>query len=198
MKSFYLFLFLSMFQSFGQNISEINKDLNLSDTLEFEKEIRIYKDYSNATRIDFFRMFDSGENNWIVYIYYYNKEFKSVTKIDRIDFPKENSGMLKVKDANLIWLNFLICDVEFLPNLKDIDYKLKKASIELEDGEYGISKKKIATLDGVGYTVFVKNGKVENNFIFDSPDCYLKYYPNVDELISYNQILSVIKKEFNL
>lgn len=53
-------------------------------------------------------------------------------------------------------------------------------------------------LDGVGYKVYVRNGKIKNSFEFDNPESYLKHYPTVDELISYNELLSVINKEFNL
>ena len=52
MKIFFLFLSLSMFNCFGQDISEINKNLELAQTLGFEKEIRIYKDYSIKDRIE--------------------------------------------------------------------------------------------------------------------------------------------------
>lgn len=125
MNKIFLFLFLSTFNCFGQDISGINKELNLPDSLGFEKEIRIYKDYSNLTGLDIFRMYDNGKNDWTVVIYHYNKEFKSVTKIEEVKFPKENIGNLKPKDAHTIWLNFLLSDIEYLPNLKDIDYKLK-------------------------------------------------------------------------
>ena len=112
-------------------------------------------------------------------------------------FPKAN-GKLKAKNANLIWLNLLLCDVEYLPSLKEIEYKLKAAFIEFENQQYSILKKTTKYLDGENYLVFVKNGKIENNFNFDNPNIYLKYYPKTDELISYKKILSVIRKGFNL
>lgn len=198
MKFFFIFFFLTVVKCFGQDISEINKSLELSDTLKFETEIRIYKDYSITDRIEVFRMYDEGKSNWTVSIYFYSKNLKQVTKIDEIKFPKENVGKLKPKDANLIWLHILMSDVEFLPNIKDINYKFKKDSIEFEDGEYGIVKKKVYVLDGENYVVFIRNRKIKNSFTFDNPTSYLKHYPTVDELISYNQLLSVIKKEFNL
>jgi hypothetical protein len=198
MRKLVLFLLFTTFHFFGQDISEINKNINLSETLEFEREIRIYKDYSITTSIEIFRMYDEGQNNWTVVIYYYNKEFKTATKINEIQFPKENIGKLKVKDANLIWLNFILNDIEYLPSIKDIDYKLKTTSIEIEDGEKIILKRKISPLDGESYEVFVKNGKVENHFIFNGLNSYLKHYPQVDELISYNKLLSIINTEFNL
>ncbi|QBN19470.1 hypothetical protein [Flavobacterium nackdongense] len=195
---YFISLFLTLFNCFGQEVSEINKVLEIPDTLEFQKEIRIYKDYSISNTVEIFRMYDEGKNNWKVTIYYYSKNLKQVTKINQIQFPKENIGKLKPKDANLIWLNLLLLDLEFLPDLKEINYKLKLSSIKFEDGEYVTIKNIKTVVDGDSYEVFIKNGSIENSFSFNNPETYLKYYPNVDELISYNQLLSTIKKEFNL
>ncbi|MEZ0129035.1 hypothetical protein AB9T88_04335 [Flavobacterium sp. LBUM151] len=181
----------------AQEISEINKILEIPDTLEFEKEIRIYKDYTTTNSVKFFRMYDKGNDTWIAYEYWYSKSFKDVTKISGIEFPKENIGKLKPKNAYLIWLNLLLCDVEYLPNQKNIDYKLKSAIIVSEAGEYGVSKNKKHSLDGEFYKVFIKNGINKNDFSFSNPFFYLKFYPTVDELISYNELLSIIEKEFH-
>jgi len=182
----------------AQEISEINKVLEIPDTLEFEKEIRIYKDYSITNRMEIFRMYDEGKDNWIVYIFSFSKANKTVTKIDQIKFPKENIGELKPKDANLIWLNLLITNAEFLPNMESVQYKLSTPFIDSEKEEQVINQKKVLVTDGAGYQVYIKNGKIRNNFSFFNPETYLKYYPTVDELIAYNELLSVIKKEFNL
>ena len=196
------FLLLSIILLFSfnikaQEISEINKVLEIPDTLEFEKEIRIYKDYSTTDSVKFFRMYDKGKDNWIAYEYWYSKSFKDVTKILAIEFPKESIGKLKPKNAYLIWLNLLLCDVEYLPSQKNIDYKLKSAIIVSQDGEYGVSKNKKHSLDGESYKVFIKNGVTKNDFSFNNPGSYLKFYPTVDELISYNKLLSVVEKEFD-
>jgi hypothetical protein len=197
-KFYFIFLFLTLFNCFGQEVSEINKVLEIPDTLNFEREIRIYKDYSISNTVEIFRMYDEGKDKWKVQIFSYSKNYKAVTKIDVITFPKENIGKLKPKDAYLIWLNLLLLDLEFLPDLKEINYKLKLSSIKFEDGEYVTIKNIKTIIDGDSYEVFIKNGSIENSFSFNNPETYLKYYPNVDELISYNQLLSTIKKEFNL
>jgi len=197
-KYYFIFLFFTLFNCFGQEVYEINKALEIPDQLEFQQEIRIYKDYSISNTVEIFRMYDEGKNNWKVTIYYYSKNLKQVTKINQIQFPKENIGKLKQKDAYLIWLNLLLLDLEFLPDLKEINYKLKLSSIKFEDGEYVTIKNIKTVIDGDSYEVFIKNGSIENSFSFNNPETYLKYYPNVDELISYNQLLSTIKKEFNL
>ncbi len=197
-KYYFIFLFFTLFNCFGQEVYEINKVLEIPDTLEFQKEIRIYKDYAISNTIEIFRMYDEGKDNWKVQIFSYSKNNKAVTKIDVITFPKENIGKLKPKDAYLIWLNLLLLDLEFLPDLKEINYKLKSSSIKFEDGEYVTIKNIKTVTDGESYKVFIKNGSIENSFSFDNPESYLKYYPTVDELISYNKLLSIIKKEFNL
>jgi hypothetical protein len=199
MKVFLLsIILLFSFQIKAQNISEINKVLEIPDTLEFEKEIRIYKDYSITDGMEIFRMYDEGKNNWIVTIFYYSKTLKQVTKINEIRFPKENIGKLKPKDGNLIWLNLLLTNVEFLPSMTSIEYKFEKPFIDIEKGEQIIVKKKFLVIDGVGYQVYVKNGKLKNSFSFHNPETYLKRYPKVDELISYNELLSILKEEFSL
>ena len=197
-KYYFIFLFSTLCNCFGQEISEINKVLAIPDPLEFQKEIRIYKDYFISNTVEIFRIYDEGKDEWKVQVFSYSKNNKAVTKIDVITFPKENIGKLKPKGANLIWLNLLLSNVEFLPNMESIKYKLNTPYLDLEKGEQVIAKKMILVLDGKGYQVYVKNGKITNSFSFDNPETYLKNYPNVDELISYNQLLSIIKKEFNL
>ena len=198
MKLILIIFIISISSCFGQDYSEINKSLNLPDSLEYENEIRIYKDFSTTDGMEIFRMYNKGNNEWLVYVYYYNKTFKSATKIEIIEFPKENLGEIKVKNANLIWLKFLLTDVDKLPNLKDVSYKLKKSKIEFIDGEYAIARNVMSVMDGQSYFVNFRNLKITNNFIFNNPETYLSNYAEVDELISYNQIVTIIKDEFNL
>lgn len=197
MNIYFIFFFVITFNCFGQEVSEINKSLEIPDSLEFEKEIRIYKKHETSHNSEIFRMYDVGNNNWKAEIFYYSDQFKAPTKINKIEFPKENIGTLKPKNAYLIWLNLLLCNVEYLPSQKKIDYKLKAAKIISGDGEYGISQNKKRSLDGESYRVFIKNGMIKNDFSFDNPAFYLEYYPTVDELIGYNELLSIINKDFN-
>lgn len=197
-KVFIYVIILLSFQLKAQNVAEINKALNLPDTLSYENEIRIYMTSETKYSSQIFRIYEEVNNNWKAEIIYYSAQFKDATKIVVFEFPKEKVGKLKPKDANLIWLQLLLCDVEYLPNMENIRYKLRKSSIVLEDGEYGIFRKLKYVTDGNSYKVFVRNSKIENNFSFDNPEIYLKSYPNIDELHSYTQLLSIIKKEFNL
>jgi hypothetical protein len=205
MKKIFLIFILSSFNCLGQDISEINKKLNISDTIQNEKEIRIYKEIRNYISCfetddsyEIFRMYERGKNDWNVFIYKYNSKHKTITKIEQIEFPKDNLGKLKSKNANLIWLDILMCNTEFLPSIHEIKYKLSKKSIELVGvGEYGIDKSKTKFKGGVYYTVLLKNEIIKNDFVFDNIDFYIKEYPDVDELISYSQLIEILKREFN-
>ena len=193
----YIIIIIS-FNTHAQNISEINKVLELPDTLSYKHEIRIYKKYETSYSTEIFRMYDEGNNNWKAQIFYFSNQFKSVTKITEIEFPKEVNGTLKPKDAYLIWLQLLLCDIEYLPSIEQIKYKLKKSSIIFEDGGYEIVQKHTHILDGNSYKVFIRNYKIKNDFSFTNPESYLNSYPDIDELQSYTKLLSIIKKEFNL
>ncbi len=179
--------------TFSQTVTEINKDLKISDSLKFDKEIRIYKKISTTNGTEIFRIFEYGKNKWKVELYKY---YNSTNNNEKSKF--ELTEIKAKSDLILVWLNLLISDVEYLPNLKDIKYKLKVSKIELEDGEYGISKRFRLPLDGRSYSVFVKNGKINNKIEFDNPDSYLEVYPEVDELKSYKELLTVLSNEFNI
>ncbi|WP_343615272.1 hypothetical protein [Flavobacterium sp.] len=196
MKLYFFFFFITVFNCFGQEVSEINQILEIPNTLEYQQEIRIYKD-SIGSKTVVLRIFKDQANEWIAQKFWYSENIKSVTKIDEIHFPKESIGKLKPKDAELIWLNILITNVEFLPNIEAIRYKFGKPQIDLDRGKRVISRTKKHVLDGVEYRVYVRNGKNTNSFSFENPEIYSKYYPTVDELISYNELLSVLAKEFN-
>ena len=194
MKGTFLTILLIFFsQLFGQNISEINKAINISDSLTNE-EIRVYKSFEGTNGSEVFRMYKIDRNNWTVELYKY---FKSIDNNHKSKF--EMSKLTSKTDLNLVWLYILACDVEFLPNIKDIDYKLKgKAEIVLDRGEYYLSNRKIKPLDGNGYKAFFKDIKKKNNFDFRNFDSYLEEYPDVDELDSYSKLVNVIQKEFGI
>lgn len=59
----------------------------------FKKGLNSY-DYSISNTVEIFRMYDKEKNNWIVFKYFYLKNSKQITTIDKIEFPKENMGKL--------------------------------------------------------------------------------------------------------
>jgi len=195
MKERFLILLLIFFKGIihGQNIEEINRDINIPNTLTFNAEIRIYKDFSITNGTEIFRMFYS-ENKWNTELYklYAYVDENNKLKVEKIDLAIK-------QDLELVWLNILESNVEYLPSIREIDYKLRgKGEFELYRGKYEVSHSKISIMDGMSYQVFVKNGIKQNEIKFDNPESYLKHYPQVDELNSYVELLNVIKNTFNI
>jgi hypothetical protein len=187
-------LLLTFSQIFAQSISEINKNLNISDTTRNEKEIRIYKWFNTTNGSELFRMYKNNNQIWVVELY---QHYNPVKKEDKPRFVK--SELKSATDLNLVWLYILASDVEFLPNIDQVNYKFKsEAEFVLDRGEYEIFNKSKRPLDGTGYQVIFKDGKKSNNFRFGNYDTYLKNYPNVDELNSYSKLMNIIKTEFNI
>lgn len=97
-------------------------------------------------------------------------------------------------------MQILATNVEYLPNQSDIDYKLRgKLEINtLANGEYEYGYKTIAFIDGMGYTVLIKNYNKVNKVIFNNPEKYLELYPDVDELIDFCSLLALLNPLFTL
>ena len=189
---FSISLFLFIATCFGQQASMINKELKLNDSLVYSSEIRVYKFLALTEKAEVFQMFDKGSNEWEVNIYSYSKSLNQITKIDNFKFPKATIRTLKAKEPHLIWLNILLCNVDYLPSMDKIDYKLSNKRIE--SGELVIERPKI--LDGCSYEVYFRNNKIRNHFSFSNAEAYLELYPAIDELILYNKLLLVLKNEF--
>jgi hypothetical protein len=190
---FSISFFLFIASCFSQQVSMINKELELNDSLVYSREIRVYKFLNLTEKAEVFQMFDKGYNDWEVYIYSFSKTLNQITKIDNFKFPKATNGSLKAKEPHLIWLNILLCNVDYLPSMDKIDYKLSNKRIE--SGELVMERSKI--LDGCSYEVFFRNNKIRNHFSFSNAEAYLEQYPDVDELILYNKLLLVLKNEFS-
>jgi hypothetical protein len=191
---FFTLLLISFSQIFGQSISEINKNLNIPDTLSNEKEIRIYKWYSTTNGSELFRMFKNDKQVWVIELY---EHYNPLKKEDKPRFIK--SEPKSKTDLNLVWLYILASDIEYLPSIEQINYKLKsEAEFVLDRGEYEMYHKSKRPLDGIGYQAIFKDGKKSNSFEFGNYNSYLKNYPNVDELNSYSKLMSTIENEFHV
>lgn len=96
----------------------------------------------------------------------------------------------------MIWAQILDTDVNYLPKLETFRYKLKKNNKDyrVEDGEVIRTYKKTLSIDGSIFLVKTKN----NQFEYDDPESYLKIYPNVDELLSLQELLNLIRTEFSV
>lgn len=188
---FIVILLLIFSQSFCQTVSEINKTLNIPDSLSHEKEIRIYKWYQTTNGSELFRIFFDG-NKW-EYIFY--KHYNKLLDNNQSSFEKI---ILTPQNKDLVWLKIGITDIANLPNLEEIRYKLKKSEIVFHDGQYVVSESKMYPTDGVGYQALYKEENVFNNITFNNYQSYLNTYPDVDELIAYAKLISLISEEFGI
>lgn len=179
-----LMLFLLFIGITAQNLSEVNKDLSLPDSLTYKNEIRIYQGGGKVNFVSLFRMFKDESGKWTAEFYEnYNKK-----------------RTLKYKnDLEFIWKNILRTKIEFLPNMNDIFYKLSdRGKVELVGGKYEINQKLILICDGLGYKVQIKTDNKINTVNYSNPRAYFKHYQEVDELIYFNELLNLIKSEFEL
>lgn len=74
-----------------------------------------------------------------------------------------------------------------------------KASAMVDKGYlYFIEGKPASIVDGYSYYIQVKYDKDFNEIHYSNPERYLELYPTIDELISVNEFLDIIKKSFNI
>lgn len=176
-------LFLLCNISLGQKFHNFNNQNSISDSLEFENEIRIYRvgNYqSNCTEL--VRVYEN-KRDW------------------QIDYYKCNKKLTLLIDSQRIFYEILQNHPLHIPDQKDIDWKLKKI-IGLEkniEGNYQIlMDKKLPPNHGHSYYFFVNRHGHYNQFKYYCPEILFKNYPEVDELILVNNILNVIKLNLNI
>lgn len=179
---------------FGQDLLEINENLGLTDSLPNEKEIRIYKGFGITNYTGVFRMFQDTLGKW---------------KAESIEHYCEvlNTAKLKIKRHELkpndgidnIWWQILKTNIQDLPNMSSIEWKLKKNPEVVEDmGVKVLSWQKTNILDGESYVVQFRWGNDIKKITYSNPESYLKIYPDVDELIYFNELLNLVKTEFGI
>jgi hypothetical protein len=185
-----IILFLP-FCIFSQNVSEINKFINISDSLQCEKEIRIYRSYYDSIH-EVFRFFENEKKEWNITLYKYEIDKKGKSNnLQTIKLTSKN-------ELDLVWLNFIQTKIQFLPDLNEVSYKLKSYRIDKVNGKHEIYTLGVSSLEPYQFTAYFKNGNIINKFSFGSYTSYLNMFPNVDELNSYAEIIDLIKKEFNI
>lgn len=195
-----LFLF-SIGNVFTQNISKINSDLKLSDSLAYETEIRIYQSESITNYTSLFRMFKEN-NKWTAEFY---EHYAKVFLMDTVRIEKR---LLKsVNDMQFVYQNLLRSHIMDLPSSSEIDWKLvKRGDVEkvqtMERGEiverYDRINNVTLFLDGDVFKVQAKIPFKRNEFNFSNPDSYLEDYPNIDELIYIGEIMETLRNEFGI
>ena len=191
-----LILILTIFPiTIFAQIEKFNEILKIQKLPFYENEIRIYKNYSTSTGLEMFRFYLENEK-WKVDFY----ETIASKKENQINLKIRKSKLNSAKNLELIWLEILNTDVIHLPNWEDIKYKLrnKEFKYEIIDGEILANVSNSIIIDGVSYSIQIKSGNKENEFEYSNPESYLKKYPNVDELISLNDLLLLVSKEFKI
>uniref|UniRef100_UPI00261FC435 hypothetical protein n=1 Tax=uncultured Algibacter sp. TaxID=298659 RepID=UPI00261FC435 len=108
-----LILLLFSIGVYAQNISQINADLKLSDSLTYETEIRIYQGGGITNYSSLFRMFKDKSEKWTAEFYeHYSKV------IGKTEFQTEKRTLKSDNDMEFVYLNLLRSHILDLPNLK--------------------------------------------------------------------------------
>ena len=197
-----LIIFLFSIGISAQNITEINSDLKLSDSLTYETEVRIYQSIGITNYSSLFRMFKDKTEKWTAefYVHYAKLNGKTELQTEKKTLKSEN-------DMEFIFQNFVRSHILELPSLSKIQWKLvtRKNVEKIENKrkgkttiEYEYLRNKISILDGEIFKIKVKSWEKENEFEFSNPDSYLKHYPEIDEMIYICEILNLIRTEFNI
>ena len=115
---------------------------------------------------------------------------------------RRHSTYKKLKSKSkmdLVWLEIQKTNIQDLPNMTDIEWKLKKEPVIHEmDGEKVLSWKQSSILDGQGYDVHFRGGKFLNRVYYSNPESYLRIYENVDELLYFSELLNLLRSEFGV
>jgi len=198
MSRLYLF-FTLLFQFcflYGQQLLDYDKILKIENLKFNNNEIRVYKKYSTSTGLELFRLYQDENNHWRAEFYQtYSRGNQKEFKVN-IRKSKLNS----LKNLELLWIQILDTDVMYLPKMDKIQYKLNKKNkdYQVEDGEILSSASQTYMADGVDYYTLIRNKTFQNEFKYDNPESYLEKYPNVDELISFQELLNLIRNEFKI
>lgn len=175
-----------------QSIVQVNVALKIPDSL-VNSEIRIYRKYGTAIGMDVFRMYKTSDEYWNVELYQYLHIVKQPGKV-----YNEKKLLKSSNNLNRIWDKILDTNVEFLPNINQIHYKLRsKTKYDSPDDIYGYHEV-ISIMDGVEYYGFVRSENRSNSFEFGNAESYLEEYPEVDELNSYSELLNILRLEFHI
>ncbi|GGA85299.1 hypothetical protein GCM10008015_27570 [Flavobacterium palustre] len=162
--------------------------MGIPDTLA-SKEIRVYKSYQITTGTELFRFYKVDEKNWSAILYHFRNDL--TTFDETVITPKSNFEYL--------WLQFYIINIKKLPSIREIDYKIQKPRVVFDE-KYGyvVETTTLGVMDGIGYKLYYRNLKEINTIQFDNYEIYLKQSPDVDELNAYNEIINLIKANFNV
>ncbi len=178
----------------AQDLTELNKSLSLPDSISHEEEIRIYKGFGITNFTSIFRMYKDNSDKWNI------EHFEHFAGVKKRSKPEIKKQKLTSKDKpELVWLNILRTNIQFLPEMSEIKWKMKKrGKIEEINNKPELSWSQVQIMDGVGYVVQIKeNGKYHETY-YSNPEKYLEHYSNVDELEFFSEFINLIRTEFDI
>jgi len=189
-----LIIFLFSLAISAQDISGINSDLKLSDSLTLDSEIRIYAGGGITNYSSLFRMYKDKSDKWTAEFYQHYAKVSG-----QAELRTKKQTLKSENDMEFVWNSILRTNIQYLPYMSEIKYKMReRGNVELIDGEYQLTWKAMEIMDGIGYKVQIRVNKKFHEVDFGNPESYLKYYPDVDELIYFNELLDLIKTEFGI
>lgn len=181
------FLILLFTQVNAQEVKTLNTHYSLSDTIQFDSEIRVYRtfNYNNKSCSSIFRIYKDENEKWHSSFYGCGRGKK---------FDKSNN------ELSFIFKKLLRNNILEIPSLSTIKWKLNDGGkiIETDEGYQLLYEKKEASWHGVNYHIKINHHHKKNNINYYCPEAYLSFYPEIDELIYINSFLDTIKNGFEI
>lgn len=197
-KLFFVLLILQCSYLFSQELMKFDSILKIENRELHSREIRVYKNYSISTGLELFRMY-YDENDKINTEFYYTVARK--LENGEIKIRIRNKKLNSFKNPEYIWLKLIYSNIIHIPDFDEIRYKLKpKGKVILnEDGELAVETTTPGIiLDGVSFYVQIRNNGMIQDIEYPNPESYFKKFPDVDELIIFNDFLNIIKEVFEV
>ena len=201
-KNYLIFILLISFGVKAQNIKLLNRDLKINDTLKYNREIRIYSGGGINNYSSVFRMYNYERKNWKAEFYEHYAKIPNKTEL------KIKKKKLKPKNNfEYVFLNFLRSKIMNLPNQKEINWKIQGRDSIFETKknrkgkkiiEYESVSKKTSIVDGIVYTVQVREFSETNEFTYNNPESYFEEYNEIDELMFMVELLNIVRNEFKI
>jgi len=105
---------------------------------------------------------------------------------------------LKYPDFDKLWLKIKLTDVEFLPNFDKIEYKIGRKSI-VNDHGHDVIQTVVDMVDhDTCYKIIFKEDSIKNDIEYCDFNTNFEHNPDVDELISVDKLIKLIKEEFKI
>lgn len=203
-----IFLLLSIccinFGLYAQNISTINADLGLQDSLTYETEIRVYQGGGITNYSSLIRIYKDTSDQWTATYY------EHWSKVDGVmDLKTQKKVLTSKSDMEYVYFNLIRSYIFDLPSRNEILWKLaKRGEIQKVERRRGRDKKpemvydilstQSMPLDGTGYYFQAKNSYKSNEFEFGDPFWYKEKYPKINEPNYVCELITIIQNEFGI